>query len=903
MIGHKLGHYEVLAPLGAGGMGEVYRAHDTKLRREVALKLLPAELALDPERLARLQREAHLLAALNHPNIAAIHSLEQHEDTRFLVMELVEGETLAEQLERGPMPLQQALAIACQIAHALEAAHEGGIIHRDLKPANVKITPEFVVKVLDFGLAKATDDGPDALSSDLSQSPTLMVEGTQTGVILGTAAYMSPEQARGRALDKRTDIWSFGLVLFEMLSGDTPFAADTLTETLAGILRDEPDWDALPAETPRQVQRLLRRCLRKERGRRLRDIGDARIEIEDALTEPADALPSTEAGLPDVSTVRWRHAIPWTALGVVVGLGAGLLAAGSALRPGPQEPPGLVQTSIVVPTSQQLGRLAISPDGSRIVYSAIDGDERKLFSRPLDQEEATPIPGTEDGDAPFFSPDGKWVGFFADGWLKKVELDTGVGSVELTAAVAPDWLQLAGAWGPDDTIVFLQMTNQPETPGLVRIPASGGALETLTIYDPLKQPPHKDVHVLPDGRAFLFVERRPGVSDGDIVLQSFSTGDAQVLAQGSGPRYVSTGHIVYRRANTLYALPFDAQHPEATSTTPVPVKVGVGSFAISHTGTLIYRAASTPLRELMLVDLQGQAEPLAGMPTGDYLGARFSRDGKRLVTLLKAKREVHLYELEMARRRLLLSAIKHEGEAWTPFSAPPVWSPDGKAIALAASAVESNEFGIMEMFMVPVDGGASERLLPGPESQYPHGWSPDEKRLLYAVFDSTNFATIWEQSLESPGSPRMVVGLPGAWVFSPAVSRDGQWLAYDIWDGDITEVWVKRYGEPGLGTQVSIEGGANAAWAPDGATLYYQHGQEMMAVEITTDPEFEAARPQVLFDGLSPANTIGGYSYDLSPDGDRFVVARPVGESTTASQIHVVLNWFEELKRLVPAGR
>jgi len=903
MVGRSLGHYEILAPLGAGGMGEVYRAQDTNLRREVALKLLPAELARDPERLARLQREAHLLAALNHPNIAAIHSLEQHEDTRFLVMELVEGETLAEQLARGPMPVQQALATACQIAKALEAAHEGGIIHRDLKPANVKITPEFVVKVLDFGLAKATDDGPDALSSDLSQSPTLMVEGTRTGIILGTAAYMSPEQAHGRALDKRTDIWSFGLVLYEMLTGDTPFTADTLTETLAGILRDEPDWDAVPAETPRQVQRLLRRCLRKERGRRLRDIGDARIEIEDALSKPADAMPGLEAGRAGTSSARWQQVVPWTALGIVAGVGAGLLAAGSVLRPEPQQAPRVVQTSIATPSrpglaaNPRLWSLAISPDGSRLVYSLVEDGESQLFSRSLGQPDAVPIPGTEDGRAAFFSPDGAWLGFFADGKLKKVRLDGGVGAVVVATVVDPDAPFYAGSWGPDDTIVVMQTLLLPDKPGLVRIPASGGDPESLTTVG-ATDIPHKDVHVLANGRAFLFMERRSGVNFGNIVLQSFATGDRQVLAQGQMPLYLRTGHVLYRRNGTLFAKPLDAERLEATGAEfPVTANAG-GAFAVSQTGTLVYGTSSTSRRELVLVDLKGRTEPLPRLPIGDYAGARFSPDGRRLVTETETEHVVHVYELETERNRLLFSSIEYEGETWGLFPGNvPVWHPEGRSVAVAASSGESRELGV-EMFIVPIDGGAAERLLSGPDGQWPGGWSPDGSRFMYLNANRDGYA-LWELPLEPQGSSRKIAEKPGWIVTNPAASPDGRWLAYDARITGPSELYLKRYDAPGPGRQISIDGGAGAVWAPDGKTLYYLRGTEMMAVDITTDPEFEAGRPRVLFGGVSPYRIDSrGRRYDLHPKGQRFVVARPVEESQTGNEIQIVQNWFERLKQL-----
>ncbi|MEO8348112.1 MAG: protein kinase, partial [Acidobacteriota bacterium] len=613
MIGSNLGHYHIEEKIGEGGMGEVYRARDSVLRREVAVKVLPSIFASDPERLARFEREAHLLASLSHPNVGAIHGFEESGGVRFLVLELVPGETLAERLSGGPLPVAEALEVCRQIAEALEAAHEKGIIHRDLKPANVKITPQGKVKVLDFGLAKAFDTvSSDAV--DRSQSPTITTGATQQGVILGTAAYMSPEQARGKAMDRRTDIWSFGCVLYEALTGKSAFVGETVSDTLAGILTREPEWDRLPVSTPANVRALLRRCLRKEPERRLRDVGDARIELEEALSGAADtAAPATA-----------RPSAARVGVAALAGLVLGAVAAwiaGSRFGRQPAVIAPVARFSIPLPAKSTLftgiHSIALSPDGSLLAFAAQSGGQRQLYLRRLDDLESKPIAGTEGGIEPFFSPDGQWIGFWhpVSRALKKVALS---GGAPLTLCETD--VLYGASWGADDTIVF-----SPTVPGgLARVPAAGGKVEPVTKLDLDKnERDHRYAQILPGGKAVLFTiadSKIDSYDDARIAVQSLETGERKILVEGGTlGRYSPSGHLLYVRAGNLLAVPFDLARLAVTGP-PVPVLKGVfesvnqGSahFDVARNGSLAYvpGGAEGAERTVVWVDRQGKAEPL-----------------------------------------------------------------------------------------------------------------------------------------------------------------------------------------------------------------------------------------------------------------------------------------------------
>ncbi|HUV12920.1 MAG TPA: protein kinase, partial [Acidobacteriota bacterium] len=562
MIGRTIAHFEITAKIGEGGMGEVYQATDTKLNREVALKVLPESFAQDPQRMGRFQREAQVLASLNHPNIAAIHGLEEADGQKALIMELVEGEDLSERIARGPIPLDEALPIALQIAEALEDAHEKGIIHRDLKPANIKLTSEGKVKVLDFGLAKALEEERGA--ENIANSPTLTMQATQAGVILGTAAYMSPEQAKGQPVDCRADIWAFGTVLYEMLTGNRAFEGGDLSEVMAAVIMKDVDLDTLPDIAPKSIRRLISRCLARDTRKRLRDIGDARLVIEEYLAGPTED--SIEETIPSVATQPLgRRLVPWTVAGVsTIALIITLIAV-LVLRPQPASRP-LTRIAMVLPSSQQLsgtGRHVVvsSPDGTHLVYSA----ENQLYLRAMDQLEATPLTGTEGARSPFFSPDGHWVGFWADGELKKVSISGGTPTT-LCEASNPS----GASWAGDGRILFARWNE-----GIFQVSAAGGTKDLLISLDSGEFA--HGPQVLPGGQSVLFtLGGTAGWNDAQIMVHSLETGERKVLINGgTDARYVPTGHLVYVRAGTLLAVPFDVGSLEVNGD-PVPVVEGVG---------------------------------------------------------------------------------------------------------------------------------------------------------------------------------------------------------------------------------------------------------------------------------------------------------------------------------------
>jgi eukaryotic-like serine/threonine-protein kinase len=631
--GTRLGPYEIVGPLGAGGMGEVYRARDTKLGRDVALKLLPDLLADDPDRLARFEREAKTLAALNHPHIAHIYGLDQSNSVQALVLELVEGPTLADRIAHGPIPVDEALPIARQIADALEAAHDQGIIHRDLKPANVKVRPDGVVKVLDFGLAKALveeSSGPHAFTSPTITSPAVL---TRAGVILGTAAYMSPEQVRGKPVDKRADIWAFGCVVYEMLTGRRLFARDTVTDTLAAVLHDEPSLDALPADTPERVRVLLRRCLERDQRQRLRDIGEARIAFSDA--QSGAAATGGRVGATGHATQWWRRSVLFalpvaTIVAVVIGFSRRERA-----------PAPIMRFDVLLPDGDRLDTrvtTVISPDGRWLVYRAFRNDRPQLFLRAIGDPEPRALPGTFDAEEPFFSPDGQWVGFLASGNLQKSAVAGGSPIVLCPAESA-----YGGAtWASDGTIVFTT------TAGLLRIPASGGTPQPVTMTrgdqrnERIGWP-----QVLPGGRAILFGTVRNDITsfdDARIEVLSLTTGDRKTLIErGHDPRYIPTGHLLFARSGDVFALPFDASRLEVVGD-PIRILTGVAGatfasaqFSVSDNGSLAFVSGPPDLNDttLVLVDRHGTPEAI-GAPPRRYVHPRVSPDGRRVLVETRA---------------------------------------------------------------------------------------------------------------------------------------------------------------------------------------------------------------------------------------------------------------------------
>ncbi len=672
----KLGSYEITGAIGAGGMGQVYEAHDTKLGRDVAIKVLPEAFAHDPERLARFQREAKMLAALNHPNIATIYGLEQSNGTSYLVMELVSGETLAERVKReGAIPAEEALTIGKQIAEALEAAHEKGIIHRDLKPANVKVTPEGKVKVLDFGLAKAFSG--DASSDDPSNSPTLSMAATMHGVILGTAAYMSPEQARGKAVDKRTDIWAFGCVLYELLAGKPAFTGEDTTEILAAVVMKEPAFDALPAKIPSAIRTLLGRCLRKDRRQRISDATDVRIEIEDAIAAPKDSG-ATEAVPASTSKLLLAVAAATTIIAVITSW-----ALWRSTRPIEQALRPLVRLEVDlgpgVSLGSQLGSQAgadaiISPDGTRMVYVS----KRGLFTRRLDQSNATELAGTQGAFAPFFSPDGQWVAFFAAGRLKKISVEGGAAIPLCDTGGGND---RGGSWGDDGNIIVTLTANG----ALSRIPSAGG---TPTPVTELAQgeASHRWPQILPGGNAVLFTASTlsPGV-DGNIEVMSLADHRRKTLQRGGTfGRYLPSGHLVYMSRGTIFAVPFDLEKLEVRGT-PSPVLdqvsysiFGSAQFAFSRDGTLVYRSAGgNGLLTAQWLDGAGKTQPLLAKP-GVYSRPRLSPDGRRLGLEVTEGSGLDVWVDDWQRDTMTRLTFVANGVVMNP-----VWSPDGRYIVFS----------------------------------------------------------------------------------------------------------------------------------------------------------------------------------------------------------------------------
>jgi serine/threonine protein kinase/Tol biopolymer transport system component len=874
--GFSLGPYRIERLIGAGGMGEVYRARDTTLGRDVAMKILPHLFTSDPERLARFEREARMLAALNHPHIGAIYGVEDADGVRGLVLELVEGTTLADRLTAGPLPITETLTIARQIADALDAAHEKGIIHRDLKPANVKVTPDGKVKVLDFGLAKAF--AGDGMSDDLTNSPTLSRAATAQGVILGTAAYMSPEQACGRAVDKRSDIWAFGCVLYELLTGQQAFHGETVTEILAAVLTGEPDWPALPVATPTKVRDLLRRCLQKDKSMRLRDAGDARIEIQEALAVPSSGPTATGP----VTRGSWQALV--LGLAVLVGALVAALALWN-LRPAATRP--VTRFTITLPSDQQLAGLnngsavALSPDGSRLAYVASQGGTQQIYLRAMDSLETGPLPGTEGGVAPFFSPDGKALGFFADGKLKKVSVN---GGAALTIGEVTG-LPKGASWSSQGIIAFAPSPNST----LQQVSETGGTPQPLTRLEP-GELGHAWPEFLPGGKAVLFVA-------GQVAGQLIPTGDRRnLIPKGAQPRYARSGHLVYAQGGNLVAVPFD---PQRLTVTGAPVSVvedveqgstpGAAQYSISATGSLVYvRRSAQARRSLVWVDRQGAEHALPAPPRA-YQFPRLSPDEQRVGVTIEGP-EWNIWVNDIARNTL--TKLTFQGS----FNDVGVWTPDGKRIAFL-----SNKEGPMGLFWLWADGGGGLEQLTGSKYvQVPSSWSPDGQRLAFYEINPTTGNDIWVLQIgDHTAQPFLRTrSNETAAQFSP----DGRWLAYLSDETGRYETYVQPYPGPGGKWQLSFDGGTEPVWNRNGRELFYRSGNAVMAVEITTQPGFAAGNPRRLFEGPYLPALAALPNYDVSADGQRFLMVKRSEPAQAQTQINVVLNWTEELQQKAPAG-
>jgi Tol biopolymer transport system component len=862
--GSRLGDYEVIALLGVGGMGEVYRATDTNLKRQVALKVLPASVAGDAERLTRFQLEAQVVAALNHPHIAQIYGIERTAEATALVMELVEGEDLAHRLARGPLPLDEAVPIARQIAEALEAAHEQGIVHRDLKPPNIMVRRDGTVKVLDFGVAKALEtrahDADPATTAQTISAPPV----TTRGVILGTAAYMSPEQARGRAVDKRADIWAFGCVLYEMLSGRKPFEGDTVTDTIVAIVTSEPEWTRLPAATPPHVARLIRRCLEKDPQHRLRDIGDARFDLDPAVRP--------EAAVARASRRRLLAAL-------VAGVAATIAAfAGGYLARVPAPPPDRGVTRFAIDPSDGLsisrenrGGLALSPDDRAVVFAAGNESGSRLYVKWLDQPEPREIPGTDSAADPFFSPDGRWLGFFANRQLKKVSLADGT-----MVMVAPANDSTGAAWAPDGTIVFAPGYSS----GLVRIGADGGAIRPLTTRNAAAgEAGHSWPDILPDGDHVLYTIEYSGKSfeEADIGVVSLTTGATKILLKGGAvARYSPSGHLVFSRADRLLAVPFDAARLEVTGETTtvatgVSAEIGRGRthFALSRAGSLAFAPGDLDIgaRDLLWVGRDGSLTPASKTRRG-FFSVHLSHDGGRVIlSVLGSDDDVWMLDLNRDVPTRLTFGTEN---------AVPAWAPDGRRFVWG-----SDRNGAFNLYLSSIDAPqAVQRLTTSDRRQRVGGFSPDGKLMVYVEQEQVASGDIWMLSVDGTGQPQPLVKTR----FNervPLVSPDGRWLAYASDETGRTEVYVQPFPGPGPKQQVSDGRGVDLAsplggsdpdrtvrWSSNGRELFYWNGDRLMSVPVAVGREFSSGPPRVVFELTQVLDA------DVAPDGRRFLVVR-----------------------------
>jgi Tol biopolymer transport system component len=906
--GTRLGPYEIVSPLGAGGMGEVYRARDTKLNREVALKILPDGFATDPDRLARFRREAQVLAALNHPNIAHIHGYEDTGATHALVMELVEGPTLADRIKPGPMTLADALAIARQIADALEAAHELGIVHRDLKPANVKVRDDGTVKVLDFGLAKAL--GPAAASeaaAALANSPTVTRPAlTERGVILGTAAYMSPEQAAGQAVDKRSDLWGFGVVLLEMLTGRRVFAGPDVVHVLAAVLKSEPDWTALPAETPPAVRRLLRRCLEKDPKRRWRDIGDARLELDEAASpsDRDDAVAVISGTTPVVPA--WRRALPWAL--AASGLAAALvfLLLWSPWRPALGVTP--VYSTVDAPADYVLGDdaglslptrtpMVFTPDGLALIILGAHGGKTQLFLRRLDHPDAQPIVGSEGAHVPFVSPDGRWVGFTADGVLQKVPIEGGTPTTicPLTVLLGPD----GAAWGGNDVIVF----GDDRLRRIMRVQAGGGTPVPVTAQAPSGRR-HVTPFLLPDGKRVLFSDvSTHDANDANLMVQGIDGGEARLVLRGATDgRLLPSGRLAFMHLGKLLTIPFDVTRAEVSGAAVAEMdhvmqsglrakayanNTGAGMYAVSNQGAVAFirgDVAGGEGNSLWWETPDGRslsAETASGAPTGNRISMRISPDGSRAAMTVITATRWELWVVDWARH------------VWTQCTdcevirVQAVWSPSGRQLLLSRGDA---------LLVHAFDGGASDReVLREPGHELDPGLWLRDGRIIYLSkdVDGTGSAIKVLEPGASAGTTVVPLGR------DPDLSPDGHWLAYESARPDRdANVYVRAF--PGLGTEIQVSAGfgINPAWSADGRTLYYigahdPSGGAVFGVDLAAaGGTMTAGQPRELF----PRPTAGGCAptrcYDFSQTEKRFLFGNPSDvRRPSVTRLELTQNW------------
>jgi serine/threonine-protein kinase len=878
--GARLGPYEILGPLGAGGMGEVYRARDTRLDRIVAVKVLPEQVSQNPQARERFEREARAVSSLNHPHICMLYDVGRRGDADYLVMEYLEGETFARLFKKGPLPFQQVLLWAIEIAGALDHAHRHHITHRDLKPGNIMLT-KAGVKVLDFGLAKVHH--AEAVPESEQSTNTL----TEEGVVLGTLQYMAPEQLEGKAADARTDIFAFGAVVYEMVTGKKAFEGKSRASVIGAILHIEPPaMSSLQAVTPPALDRTIRKCLAKDADKRWQSAGDVRDELE-WIREAGSQVGVTTAQ----PLIKWRMLSVCGALAVAAvcaGIAAGWYGK-SVSRP------SVSRFTITLPPTQRLvapdqPAVAISPDGKDVVYVAAQGGTQQLFLRPLATLDTKPIAETEGAVAPFFSPDGQWVGFFADGKLKKVALNGG-GAVTLAQAPHP----AGGSWSSEGAVALQPMSAAVQ--GLQQVAQDGGVLQALTRVGK-GQNVHCWPEFLPDGKAILFAGSPTFTAWGNAQIGIQQGGrERNNLAFGSQPRYARAGYLLYARSGTLMAMQFDPRRLVPTGAA-VPVIEGVmqstasgaAQYDVSSTGTLVYLSGGggDSLSRLVWVN-RGGTEQLLPTASRRYQFPRVSPDGGRLVFGI-AEQEMQIWVYTLARNTL--TRVTLEGDV----NGTPIWSPDGKRIAF-----DSNRLGPDNLFWQASDGSSvgAERLSASDHTHAPSSFSPDGKLLAYVEVSPQTGRDIWILRLSDHKAEPFLRTIYEE--TAPRFSPDGRFLAYSSDETGRREIYIQSYPGPSGKWQISDEGGQEPVWNPNGRELFYRNGSKMIAVEIDSKSGFSASKPRILFEGPY-LRTSGSFPYyDVSANGQEFLMLKPLDSQTsTAMQLNVVLNWWEELKAKVP---
>jgi len=907
--GTRLGPYEVLAPLGAGGMGEVYRARDTRLDRTVAIKILPPHLSEDPILRQRFEREAKAISSLNHPHICVLYDVGKQDGTQFLVMECVEGETLANRLEKGPLPLAQVLQFGIQIADALDKAHRHGVVHRDLKPGNIMLTPSGA-KLLDFGLAKALV--PLAAGATLTAAATRTTPVTQQGTIVGTFQYMSPEQVEGKEVDARSDIFSFGSVLYEMVTGRRAFQGKSQLSVASAVLEKDPEpISTLQPLTPPALDRAIRRCLAKDPEDRWQTARDLLLELK-WIPEAG-----SQAGVPVplVSHRKLRERLAWAAAALLA-LIAIAFAIGFVLRtPKPSQPMRL-SAEIGADASPVTGfgpSAILSPDGSRLAFVALGSDQkRRIYVRSLDQLQATVLSGTENARNHFFSPDGQWLGFFADGKLKKIPVLGGA-----AAPLCDAFDDRGGSWGEDGTIVFTPAFGAP----LSKVSSAGGTPQLLTALDrQAGELTHRWPQVLPGGKAVLFTSSTVTgfYEDADIVVYSMASGQRKDVQRGGfHARYLPTGHLVYMHEGTLFAVPFDLKRLEVTGQ-PAPILDGIvtntatggAQFSFSESGNLVYVAGGTVVQKISVywMDRQGKFAPLRQTP-GAYMSPALSPDGKRLALQVRDGKSMDIWVDEWERDTL--TRLTFGGE----FNSSPVWTPDGQRITYSSHEAG----GVWNLYWKRADGaGDALRLTESKNQKYPNSWRLDGKVLAFTQLNPDTSWDILTLAIEGDEKSGWKPGEPKPFLNSPfneqdaAFSPDGRWLAYSSNESGNPEVYVRPFPGPGGKWQISVGGGLFPKWSRNSRELFYRttDSKIMMAAYTTTGDSLHADKPQLWspgqFTSRGPAS-----NFDMHPDGKRFVVLKDsavlkdsvAGEAKAVNKVSFILNFFDELRHKVPPGK